>query len=176
MILQNYLAAGRLVASLATAPVALAVAGLVMIATRRPTGQPAELVIAVCAGALVVCLHAFRFRGMLIRVDMPAAGRFWGTTCALLLRNAAVFTKHSELPAGLAVFLVALLRNPPRLTGRGGDRRGHRHCRPGISADATSRGFLLNIVGCIINPMWWDLPSMRACLTSGDPARCAFSV
>ena len=39
-------------------------------------------------------------------------GRFWGTTGALLLCVAAVFTKQTQLPAGVAVFLIALLRNP----------------------------------------------------------------
>jgi hypothetical protein len=168
-ILPDYLAAGRLVASLATVPVALAVAGLVMIATRRPTRQPVELVIAASAGALVLCLHAFRAWGMLMRVDMPAValtttglcvaswatGRFWGTTCALLLCTAAVFTKHSELPAGVAVFLVALLRNPRGALGAAAIAGAVGLAVLAFLQLRTGGGFLLNIVGYNVNPIWW---------------------
>ena len=168
-ILPDYLAAGRLVASLATVPVALAVAGLVMIATRRPIRQPTELGIAASASALVLCLHAFRAWGMLMRVDMPAValtmtglcvaswatGRFWGTTCALLLCTAAVFTKQTELPAGVAVFLVALLRNPRAALGAAAIAGAVGIAALALLQMQTSGGFLLNIIGYNVNPIWW---------------------
>lgn len=163
LILPDFLAAGRLVASFSTILIAPLVSGIVLLATSRQrlARDPAEIAIAVAVGALVQCLHAFRSWGMYMRVDMPgvalgllgllvgawAAGRFWGTTCALLLCGAAVYTKQTELPAGIAVFLIALLRNPRAALGAGAIAGCACLGVLALLQVKTSGGFLLNIIG-----------------------------
>jgi hypothetical protein len=169
VILPDYLAAGRLVATTSAIPIGLSVMGLVLTAT-RPLGRTrvyGELAIAAATGALVLCLHVFRTWGQLMRVDMPgvalallglllasrSAGRFWGITGALLLCGAAVFTKQTEFPAGLAVFLVVVVRKPSLALGAAGVAGSV--CLGGLALleGQTSGGFLQNIVGDNVAPM-----------------------
>ena len=163
----DFLTAGRLVSSLSTVLIAPTVAGLVLIAARRH-GQPItaiEIAWAIAAGLLVLCLHAVRSWGPMMRVDMLAVmlsmlglligawskGRFWGTAGALLLCVAAVFTKQTQLSAGVAVFLIALLRNPRGALGAAAVAGAVGLGALGLMEGLTGNGFLHNIVGYNIN-------------------------
>ena len=124
----NLLANGRLVSAVASVSLAPLVACLVLVCVVPPgcrIGWPA-IVTAAIAGLLVLCLHAVRTWGMYMRVDMVALalslagllvgllanGRFWGTLAGLLLCVLAVYTKQTQLPAGMALLLLAAFRNP----------------------------------------------------------------
>jgi hypothetical protein len=163
----SFLAAGRLVSSVSAVLVALAVGGLVLIAAGRP-GRPitmAEWTIAFAAGLLVFCLGPMRSWGSWMRVDMAAIalgmmglfvgawanGRFWGTAVALLLCVASVFTKQTQLPVGLAVFLIALARNPRGAIGAAAIAGTFGLAALGLMEGLTGGGFLHNIVGYNIN-------------------------
>jgi hypothetical protein len=168
-IMPSFLAAGRLVSSLATLLIAISVTGIVMIASKRPAEarRGAEFAIAVAAGLLVLNLHAVRSWGMLMRVDMVAvalgmtgmligswsSGRFWGTLCALLLCGAAVFAKQTEMPTGIAVFLIALLRNPRGALGAAAIVGSICLGALAFLQVLTSGGFLFNIIGYNLNPL-----------------------
>jgi hypothetical protein len=163
----DFLSAGRFVSSLSAVLIAISVAALVWISARRParTIPRAEFAIALAAGLLVLCLHAVHNWGMQMRVDMAAIafgmmglvvgawanGQFAGTAVALLLCAASVFTKQTQLPVGIAVFVVALLRNPrgalsaavlAGICGLG---------TLGLMQGLTEGGFLHHIVGYNIN-------------------------
>jgi hypothetical protein len=163
----SFLAAGRLVSSLSAVLIALSVAGLVRIADQCP-GRPfasAEFAIAFGAGLLALCLDPVRVWGLLMRVDMAAValgmmgllvgawanGRFWGTTMALLLCVASVFTKQTQLPVGVAVFLIALLRNPRGALYAAAIAGTFGLGALGLMEGLTGGGFLHNIVGYNIN-------------------------
>lgn len=191
----DFLSAGRLVSSLSTGLIAISVAGLVWVSARRP-GRPiarAEFAIALAAGLLVLCLHAVRNWGILMRVDMAAIafgmmglvvsawanGRFWGTAIALLLCVASVFTKQTQLPVGVAVFVVALLRNPRGALGAAALAGIFGLGALGLMQGLTEGGFLHNIVGYNINNfaprhaywVFWpersSFPFMALMLTAG---------
>jgi len=163
----DFLAAGRLVSSLSMALIGLLAAGLVLTATRRPGQRTAaiELGSAVAAGLLVLCLPAVRTWGLMMRVDMVAImlsmmgllmaawsnGRFWGTLGALLLCVASVFTKQTQLPAGVAVFLVALLRNPRSALAAAGVAGAVGLGVLGLMEGLTGNGFLRNIASYNVN-------------------------
>ena len=156
-------AAGRLVAGLSALAVVPLVAGTVGVAAGRRGWWC--LVIALCAGLLALTLHATRAWGQVMRVDSLAIafslagvlvacradGRWFGTTCALLLCVAAVFTKQTQLPAGIAVAVVALMRRPREgliAVGIAG--------AAGLAAlvamqVVTGGGFLQNILGYNVN-------------------------
>jgi len=163
----DFLAAGRLVSAVSAVLTALSVAALVRISARgggRPIAR-AECAIALAAGLLVLRLDTVHVWSLLMRVDMAAIalgmmglllgawanGRFWGTTLSLLICVASVFTKQTQLPAGAAVFLIALLCNP----------RGALYAAAiagilglgalGLMQWLTDGGFLLNIVSYNIN-------------------------
>ncbi len=163
----DVLAAGRAVSELSTVLLAPVIAALVLTATRPRTGKidAPILALAIAAGCLALCLHAVRNWGMLMRVDMLAIllgmagllvaaradGRFRGTLLALLLCTAAVFTKQTQLPAGIAVFAMALLRNP-----RAAVSAATLVALCGVAVLAalqsvTDGGFLLNVLGYNIN-------------------------
>jgi hypothetical protein len=163
----NFLAAGRLVSSVSAVLIGLSVAGLVRIATVHPDrpSARAEFAIAFAAGLLVVCLDPVRGWGSWMRVDMAAIalgmmgllagawanGRFWGTTMALLLCLASVFTKQTQLPVGVAVFLIALLRNPRGALYAATVAGSFGVGALGLMEGLTGGGFLHNIVGYNIN-------------------------
>jgi hypothetical protein len=163
----DFLSAGRLVSSLSAVLIAIAVAGLVWISARRPSRSiaAAEFAIALATGLLVLCLHAVHNWGMLMRVDMAAIafgmmglvvgawanGRFWGTAMALLICVASVFTKQTQLPVGVAVFLVALLRNPCGALCAAALAGVFGLGALGLMQGLTEGGFLHNIIGYNIN-------------------------
>jgi hypothetical protein len=183
--LADFLAAGRLVAALSMIPLSFGVVGLVIVATRRRAvaSEPVEIAIALATGMLVLCIHAFHEWGMFMRVDLTAvalsmagllvaswaAGRFWGTTFALLLCSAAVFTRQTELPAAAAVFVIALLRNPRGALGAAAIAGSLCLAAIVVLELQTSGGFLLNVVSYNLNPMtlghaFWPLIRERASL------------
>jgi hypothetical protein len=160
-------AAGRLLSVLATIGIAFAGAGLVLVATWQ-RGRPLEgtaLWSAAVTGMLLLCLHAVRSWGVVMRVDMMATvlgllgllvgawanGRFWGTAAALLLCVAAMFTKQTELAPGVAVFLLALLRNPRATLLAAVLAGGAGLAALELLQWLTSGGFLHNIISYNIN-------------------------
>lgn len=165
----DFLSAGRLVSSLSAVLIALSVAGLVWISARRLRGSIAtvEFAIVVAAGMLVVCLHAVRSWGLLMRVDMAAIalgmigqfvgawanGRFWGTTVALLICVASVFTKQTQLPVGIAVFLIAWLLNPRSALAAAAIAGIFGLSALGLIQGLTGGGFLHNIIGYNVNSL-----------------------
>ncbi|MGC2412336.1 MAG: hypothetical protein WA459_06535 [Stellaceae bacterium] len=163
----SFLAAGRLVSALGAVLIALSVAALVRISARgggRPIAR-AEWAIALATGLLVLRLYTVHDWSLLMRVDMAAIalsmlgllagalanGRFWGTTAALLVCVAAVFAKQTQLPAGAAVFLIALMRNPRGALGAAAIAGLVGLAELGLMQWLTDGGFLLNIVGYNIN-------------------------
>ena len=169
----DYLVAGRTVAALSTASLPPLIAALVLAATHRrafPQTPPRIIALSATAGLVVLCLHAVHSWGLIARVDMPgfalalagllaatrADGRFWGTTVALLLCAAAVFTKQTLLPAGAAVFVVACLRRPaPALAAA---LLVALLCVAAVAGlqHATAGGFLQNVIGNNINRLSLD--------------------
>ena len=149
----------------------MTIAPLVMVLvlmTVRRSGRDIDKVslgVALAAGLLVLCLHAVRTWGMFMRVDMVAIalgltgvlvgiwaeGRLRGTAIALLLCVAAMFTKQTQLPAGVAVFLVALLRNPRGALGAAAIAAAVGLGALGMMQYLTDGGFLHNIVGYNMN-------------------------
>lgn len=169
----DYLAAGRLVSALSTLPIMLSVTGIVLLATRRPgEARPVtDYAIALAMALLVLSLHAVRSWALLMRVDMLAValattgvliaiwcnGRLWGTVCALLLCGAAVFTKQTELPAGVAVFAMTLLRNPRAALGAAAIAGSICLAALALMEARTGGGFLLNIIVYNMNPWaFWN--------------------
>ena len=122
----DLLAAGRLVSSLSAIAIAIMVAGLVLSATSAASHRIRRFACAAMAGLLAYNVHALRIWGLLMRVDTLAvalaltgiliaarsSGQWRSTTFALLLCVAAMYCKQTELPAGLAVLSIAILRNP----------------------------------------------------------------
>jgi hypothetical protein len=160
----NFLAAGRLVSAVSALLIAVAAATLVRIASNR-RNLSGEFAVAVATGLLILCLDPVRNWGSWMRVDAAAValgmmglvvaaradGRFAGVAAALLLCVAAVFTKQTQLPVGIAIFTIALLRNP-----RGALAAAAVAGAIGLGAlclleIVTNGGFLDNIVGCNIN-------------------------
>ncbi|HEV2335941.1 MAG TPA: hypothetical protein VGS13_10620 [Stellaceae bacterium] len=163
----NFLAAGRLVSALGAVLTALSVAALVRISARgggRPI-ERAEWAIAIAAGLLTLRLYTVHDWSLLMRVDTAAIalsmlgllvgawanGRFLGTTVALLFCLASVYTKQTELPAGVAVFLIAVTRNPRGALGAAAIAGLAGLAALGVMQWLTDGGFLLNIVGYNIN-------------------------
>ena len=161
----DLLAAGRLVSVLSAIAIAAGVAGLVLAATPTRSRRGLRIACAAVAGLLAYDVHALRAWSVLMRVDTLAvalafagmlvaarsSGRWRSTTCALLLCVAAVYCKQTELPAGLAVFAIAMFRNPRAATAAG--------CIALVAGLvplaglqwATDGGFLQNIIGDNIN-------------------------
>ncbi|GAC1485020.1 MAG: hypothetical protein NVS2B11_10790 [Acetobacteraceae bacterium] len=160
----DWLMAGRLVSTASAVLLVPLVAALVITATRQPI-SPRKVATAFAAGLLVLCLHAVRNWGVVMRVDMLAIalgllgvlvgarsrGRFLGTTLALLLCLASVFTKQTQLPAGIAVFVVALICNPRGAIGAALVAAGVGVGATLLLQTLTGGGFLLNVVGYNLN-------------------------
>jgi hypothetical protein len=163
----DFLAAGRLVSSLSTVLIALSVGGLVWISTERSSRPAAkgDLAVAFATGLLVFSLPLVHYWGALMRVDIAAValgmlgllvgawanGRFWGTTLALLICVASVFTKQTQLTVGTAVFLIALLRNPRGALSAAAIAGMFGLGALGLMEGLTDGGFLQNIIGYNIN-------------------------
>jgi len=163
LVAPDFLAAGRLVSSLSAFLIAPMVTSLALLAARRP--GKFEIAIAFSAGMLALCLHPVHLWGMAMRVDMLAValglagvlaaawsnGRVWGIAGALLLCGAAVFTKQTEISAGISVFLVGLLRNPRGTLGAAAVVGAAGLGALGLLQGLTGGGFLENIIGYNIN-------------------------
>jgi hypothetical protein len=163
----DFLSAGRFVSSVSAVLIAISVAGLVWISARCPIRPAArgEFAIALAAGLLVLCLHAVHNLGLQMRVDMAAIafgmmglivgawanGRFWGTAMALLICVASLFTKQTQFPVGIAVFLVALLRNPRGALYAAALAGIFGLAALGLMQELTEGGFLHNIIRYNIN-------------------------
>lgn len=159
----DLLSAGRLVSVLATLSLAPLVAALVVTAGRRfgERLMARHLAIAAVAGLLVLNLHAVRTWGLFMQVEMVgvalslaglliaarANGRVPETALALLLCVAAVFTKVAELPAGLAVFTVVVLRKPRKGLIAGGIAGVIGAAAVVLLQWLTGGGFLQNVLG-----------------------------
>jgi hypothetical protein len=96
-----------------------------------------------------------------------ANGRFWGTAIALLICVASVFTKQTQLPVGVAVFLVALLRNPRGALCAAALAAIFGLGALGLMQALTEGGFLHNIIGYNINGFsprhaYWVFWSVRS--------------
>ncbi len=165
----DLLQAGRLVSIASTFLTVPLIAALVLMATGGPGARigPERIGIALAAGLLFPCLHAAHNWGFLMRVDMLAVmlgvlgtvvgaraeGRFWGTTAALLICVASVYTKQTQLPAGIAVFVVSMLRRPRSALGAAALAGGVALGALALLQWATGGGFLLNTVQYLINRM-----------------------
>jgi hypothetical protein len=165
VFMPDLLAAGRLVSALSAVTIAMVVAGLVLAATPAGPRRTLRFACAGVAGLLAYDVHALRVWGILMRVDTLAValavagilvaawsnGRWRSTTCALLLCVAAVYCKQTELPAGVAVFAVAVLRNPRAAFAAAGVALVAGLLPLAGLQWATHGGFLYNIVGDNIN-------------------------
>lgn len=166
-LLPDLLAAGRLVSAASTIAVAPLITGLVLMASRH-SGQPQTWIkigCAVVAGLLALCLPAIRTWGMFMRVDMLAValslaglmlgamakGGYWRTSAALLCCVASVFTKQTQLTAGIAIFLMALLLNARHAVAAAVTAGTVGLGALGLLEYTTSGGFLRNIIGYNLN-------------------------
>ena len=163
----DFLAAGRLVSVISAATTALSVAALVWLCGRRGDRSTArvQLAIAVASPLLMLCLPQVHRWSHLMRVDMAAAalgmagllvavladGRRLGTTMALLLCVASMFTKQTQLPFGVAVFVVALRRDPRGAVWAAGVAGSFGIAALALLEDVTAGGFLHHIIGYNIN-------------------------
>jgi hypothetical protein len=163
----DLLSAGRLISAVAAVSIVPLVAALVLASVRRSKEAHSYdyVAIAIVAGFMALSLHAVRTWGLFMRVDMVAIalglagvlvaaradGKWWGTTCALLLCVASVYCKQTQLPAGIAIFVVVLLRRPRAAIGAAAIA-----LTTGLTALATLQwftagGFLHNVIGDNIN-------------------------
>lgn len=161
----DLLAAGRLVSAVSAGAIAIVVACLVLAATPARPRHGLRLACAAVAGLLVYNSHALRVWGLLMRVDTLAvalalggilvaarsSGRWLSTTCALLLCVAAVYCKQTELPAGLTVFAIAMLRNPRAAVAAAGIALVAGLVPLAGLQWVTDGGFLHNIIGYNLN-------------------------
>jgi hypothetical protein len=166
-VMPDMLSAGRLVSAVSTWLIAPLVAGLILAASRTRDGRNrfGPRVIAVTIGLLTLCLHPVQDWGVFMRVDMIAIalslagalvaarsdGRVLGTTIALLLCVASVFGKQTEIPAGVAIFAITLLRRPRAALVAGVVALAVALAALGWMQWITHGGFLLNIVAYNIN-------------------------
>ena len=120
LVSTDLLSAGRIVSSIATGVFALAVAMVVWTAGSKQAGQRLRLLCAAAAALLILCVPNIRAFGFLMRVDMVAnalgpialliafSGRptLVRTAAALTIATVAVYTKQSELAAGVTIFAI----------------------------------------------------------------------
>jgi hypothetical protein len=163
----NLLVAGRLIAATSAVSIVPLVAALVLVSVRPLNGRRSfyYVAIAIAAGLIALSLHAIRTWGLFMRVDMVAIalslagvliaaradGKLFGTTCGLLVCVASVYCKQTQLPAGIAIFVIVLLRRP-----RTAIAAATIALTVGLAVLAylqwfTAGGFLQNIIGDNIN-------------------------
>jgi hypothetical protein len=181
----DMLSAGRLVSGVSTWFIAPLVSGLILTAAPTPAGRSrlSHWMIAVTIGLLTLCLDPVAVWGALMRVDMIAAslslagvliaaradGRLAGTTVALLLCVGSVFSKQTEIPAGLAILTVTLLRRPRVALIAAAVAFAVAVAALGWLEEITRGGFLVNIVSYNINRFSVD----AAARTIGDERKLA---
>jgi hypothetical protein len=168
----DLLSAGRLISATAAVSIVPLVTALILVAGRTSNQRRsfAYVAIATAAGLLALSLHAVRTWGLFMRVDMVAIafglagvlvaarsdGKLWGTTCALLLCVASVYCKQTQLPAGIAIFIVGLLRRPRAAIGSATIASTAGLAVLAFLQWLTAGGFLQNIVGYNINRFAWQ--------------------
>lgn len=156
---------GRLVSVTASAVSAFLIGTMIMLGTRSPR-TVSTIVIAVTMAALFLCLNPVRTWGVWMRVDMLAIAlgltgtivlirsrcSLVGTTIALLLCVASVFTKQTQIPAGISVFAVALIC-APRTTILAAAVAGSIGITCAAMLEWVTGGFFKNIIAYNINPL-----------------------
>jgi hypothetical protein len=163
----DLLAAGRFISAIAAVSIVPLVAALVLVSVHPPNGRRSfyYVAIGITAGLIALSLHAIRTWGLFMRVDMVAIalglagvliaacanGKLFGTTCGLLVCVASVYCKQTQLPAGIAIFVIVLLRRPRTAIAAAAIA-----LTTGLAALAylqwfTAGGFLQNIIGDNIN-------------------------
>lgn len=160
----DYLSAGRLVASLCSFALGVGAGALVYVTTNgRPRALRAGAAFAVAC--LVFSLPNIRAFGFLMRVDMLAnalgvAGLLIAFTgrpgelrigAALIVCTLAVFTKQTELAAGITVFVMHGSRRPRQTVGAAAVVAGVAVLAVGWLEWASAGGFLQHVVGYNIN-------------------------
>ena len=157
--------AGRLVTVLATVLAAFSIGSLVGLGSRNPR-RDVTIGVAVVAGLLFLSLNAVRVWGVLMRVDMLAIGlgllgtlvlvrsrcSLAGTTLALVICVATVYAKQTQLPAGIAVFLVALAC-APRNALIAAAIAGSAGLAVAAGLEISTGGFFKNIISYNDNPL-----------------------
>ena len=119
--------AGRLVSIISAVVCAASICALILLGARNTRNWGTRtwpiVALAVTIAIMFLCLNAIRTWGVLMRVDMLAEtlglvgtvvfvrsrSSTVGTTVALLFCVASVFTKQTQLPAGITIFAVAFL-------------------------------------------------------------------
>jgi hypothetical protein len=168
----DMLSAGRLVSAVSTWLIVLLISGLILTASHRPEGRDRAgyRMIAITIALLTLCLDPVAAWCALMRVDMIAIslsvagvliaaradGRLVGTTVALLLCVGSVFSKQTEIAAGLAIFIVTLLRRPRAALVAATVAFAVGLVALGWLEGITHGGFLVNIVSYNINRFTMD--------------------
>lgn len=157
--------AGRLISVLSSAASAILIGALTLMSFRgRPT--VIQFLIALASGLLFLCLNPVRTWGVWMRVDMLAialglAGTLvaartrcgtLGTTIGLLLCVASVFTKQTQLAAGVSIFVIAVICKP-RSALIAASIAGFVGLVCLAALELTTHGFLKNIILYNINPI-----------------------
>lgn len=156
--------AGRLVSVLSTVVAAASIGALTVMGSRNPS-RLLTVCVAAVAAMLFVSLNAVRLWGVLMRVDLLAIAlglvgtvvlvhsrcSLTGTTLALLICVGAVFTKQTQLPAGIAVFLTALLC-APRNAAAAAFIAGTVGIAVAAALELSTGGFFKNIISYNNNP------------------------
>jgi hypothetical protein len=167
VLMPSFLAAGRLVSVTATLSIAVFAGGMVALATgvRGRNWVTTDMLSMMIAGMLVLCLHVVHLWGMVMRVDSTAIafafagalvgirgdGRLAPTTAGMLLCLCAVFTKQTQVSAGIALFLVTVVRAPRSALLAAAITGGVGLGLAGLLQWLTHGGFFLNILEYNIN-------------------------
>ena len=155
---------GRLVSVAASVISAFLIGALITLGTRGPR-TASMVVIAVTMAILFLCLNPVRVWGVFMRVDMLAialglAGTIVlirsrcsliGTTFALLFCVSSVFTKQTQISAGISVFIVAMI-SAPRIATLAAAIAASIGIAFAAMLEWVTGGFLKNIIIYNINP------------------------
>lgn len=158
------LLAGRLISVVSTVVCAASIVAMIMLGVRGARSTRL-IVLAVTIAVMFLCLNAIRTWGMLMRVDMLAEAlglvgtvvfvrsrsSTAGTMVALILCVASVFTKQTQLPAGIAIFGVAFICDK-RAAVIGGLVAGSIGVVFAAALELKTGGFFKNIISYNVNP------------------------
>ena len=165
----DLLMAGRIVSTAATGIFAAAAGGVVFAATGGRVTGAMRIACAVVTGLLLLSLPNIRAIGFLMRVDMAANAlgpialltAFTGrpglarTAAALTVAMLAVFTKQTEVAAGLTIFAVLIRIQPRQTIGAALLVGGGGLVLVAVLQWITRGGFLQNIVIYNLNRSDW---------------------